>query len=255
MILRRFMQNIKEQNWFAVGLDMMVVMLGIFFGLQITELNEERNDRSNGIKYLQRIKEDIETDLQTFEFSLKLTDERIHQINLLQKFASDPQLSFENPAEFVSSIERGAWNSLLYIEARTWEELVSSGRTLLIKDIRIRNGIFDYYRSIGRWDAILDDFDARIKFINATAGLLSIEQLTAIEESSMKDKPIESFLSVNSEDARSLALQLSNNQEARRWLPKMIQYHMLAKKVLEKRIKHAEELLGFITRKLEDNNE
>lgn len=43
MILRRFTQHIKQQNWFAVGLDVIVVVVGIFLGMQVTEWYEERN--------------------------------------------------------------------------------------------------------------------------------------------------------------------------------------------------------------------
>ena len=40
MILRRFTQHIKEQNGFAVGLDIIVVVVGIFLGMQVTEWND-----------------------------------------------------------------------------------------------------------------------------------------------------------------------------------------------------------------------
>jgi hypothetical protein len=41
------MQHIKEQNWFAVGLDVIVVIVGIFLGMQVTEWNEERKDKES----------------------------------------------------------------------------------------------------------------------------------------------------------------------------------------------------------------
>jgi hypothetical protein len=31
------MQHIQDQNWFAVGLDVLVVITGIFLGMQVTE--------------------------------------------------------------------------------------------------------------------------------------------------------------------------------------------------------------------------
>ena len=40
MILRRFMQHVKEQNWFAVGLDVIVVIVGIFLGMQVQQWYE-----------------------------------------------------------------------------------------------------------------------------------------------------------------------------------------------------------------------
>lgn len=44
MILRRFMKHVTDQNWFAVGLDVIVVITGIFLGMQVTERNEERKE-------------------------------------------------------------------------------------------------------------------------------------------------------------------------------------------------------------------
>ena len=44
MILRRFMKHVTDQNWFAVGLDVIVVIVGIFLGLQVQEWNENRKN-------------------------------------------------------------------------------------------------------------------------------------------------------------------------------------------------------------------
>jgi hypothetical protein len=34
MILRRFTEHVKQQNWFPVWLDLVVVVAGIYIGLQ-----------------------------------------------------------------------------------------------------------------------------------------------------------------------------------------------------------------------------
>ncbi len=44
MILRRFMKHVTDQNWLAVGLDVLVVIVGIFLGLQVQEWNEDRKN-------------------------------------------------------------------------------------------------------------------------------------------------------------------------------------------------------------------
>ena len=36
MMLRRLTQHIREQNWFAVVLDFLIVVLGVFLGFQAT---------------------------------------------------------------------------------------------------------------------------------------------------------------------------------------------------------------------------
>lgn len=42
MLLRRITQHVRSQNWFAVGLDFVIVVVGVFLGIQIGNWNEER---------------------------------------------------------------------------------------------------------------------------------------------------------------------------------------------------------------------
>ena len=59
MILRRFMKHTSEQNWFAVGLDVIVVIVGIFLGMQVSEWNDQRKQHQVELKYLQRLHTDL----------------------------------------------------------------------------------------------------------------------------------------------------------------------------------------------------
>ncbi|MFT5573220.1 MAG: hypothetical protein ACI9FR_002153 [Cryomorphaceae bacterium] len=40
MILRSVTQHVKDQNWFAVVLDFIIVVFGVFVGLQVSNWNE-----------------------------------------------------------------------------------------------------------------------------------------------------------------------------------------------------------------------
>ena len=60
MLLRRFMEHVKEQNWFAVGLDVLVVIVGIFLGMQVTEWNEERKERESLQQALVKYQEEVQ---------------------------------------------------------------------------------------------------------------------------------------------------------------------------------------------------
>ena len=42
MILRRIMEHVRAQNWTAVGLDFLIVVLGVFIGIQVANWNEAR---------------------------------------------------------------------------------------------------------------------------------------------------------------------------------------------------------------------
>lgn len=42
MLLRRFSKHVEDQNWFAVALDFVIVVIGVFMGFQLNNWNEAR---------------------------------------------------------------------------------------------------------------------------------------------------------------------------------------------------------------------
>lgn len=62
MILRRLKEHVRDQNWFAVALDFVIVIVGVFIGIQLGNWNSARADKVAGEAYLARIAEDIRSD-------------------------------------------------------------------------------------------------------------------------------------------------------------------------------------------------
>lgn len=67
MILRRFMRHVEEQNWFAVGLDVLVVIFGVYIGIYLGELADERGTRNDVGNGLQVVRVQLEEDLKTVD--------------------------------------------------------------------------------------------------------------------------------------------------------------------------------------------
>ena len=40
MLLRRITKHVKDQNWFAVGIDFVIVVIGVFIGIQVANWND-----------------------------------------------------------------------------------------------------------------------------------------------------------------------------------------------------------------------
>lgn len=59
MILRRITQHVKTQNWFAVGLDFVIVVFGVFIGLQVSNWNDARQNRADEAVFLQDLHNDL----------------------------------------------------------------------------------------------------------------------------------------------------------------------------------------------------
>lgn len=72
MLLRRITTHVKEQNWFAVGLDFFIVVIGILIAFQITAWSERRADNRTLKTALELLRDEIETNIATIDESSKL---------------------------------------------------------------------------------------------------------------------------------------------------------------------------------------
>jgi len=43
MILRRVVDHLKLQHWTAIGIELVIVILGVFVGMQVSNWNDERH--------------------------------------------------------------------------------------------------------------------------------------------------------------------------------------------------------------------
>ena len=67
MILRRIREHVGTHNWFAVGIDLVIVVLGVFLGTQVSNWNAERLAHEAGDTYRARIVRDLENNQSDLE--------------------------------------------------------------------------------------------------------------------------------------------------------------------------------------------
>ncbi|MXP46480.1 hypothetical protein GRI43_03605 [Altererythrobacter luteolus] len=58
MVLRRLGQSLREQDWFAAGIEFFIVIVGVFLGLQAANWNEERLAREDERAIIERLHEE-----------------------------------------------------------------------------------------------------------------------------------------------------------------------------------------------------
>ena len=67
MLLRRITQHVKDQNWFAVGLDFVIVVVGVFIGLQVANWNEAQNNKAGLAASLERLDKEVSRNIDLIE--------------------------------------------------------------------------------------------------------------------------------------------------------------------------------------------
>jgi len=88
MLLRRVTKHVRDQNWFAVLIDFVIVVVGVFIGIQVANWNDEQGDRHRETIILQNIANDIRSDIASYEVAIDGAYAKITVINHILKNTS-----------------------------------------------------------------------------------------------------------------------------------------------------------------------
>ncbi|MEM1145818.1 MAG: hypothetical protein AAGI88_24860 [Pseudomonadota bacterium] len=64
MLLRRVTEHVRAQNWTAVWIDFMIVVVGVFIGIQVANWNDGRASRLDYVQALERARAEISGNLE-----------------------------------------------------------------------------------------------------------------------------------------------------------------------------------------------
>ena len=77
MILRRLSQSLKEQNWTAIVIEFVLLVSGVFLGIQVANWNEDRVERSREAVYLASLAKDIRSDIVEIDEINRVSTQRL----------------------------------------------------------------------------------------------------------------------------------------------------------------------------------
>jgi uncharacterized protein DUF6090 len=149
MRLRRITKHVKDQNWFAVALDFIIVVVGILLAFQITNWSEARGERADARAALERLEQDFQQILDRTDRSIAAHAGNIAAAGRLIRGIRDGKLDEETLFLDIS-------NSMSFSPppglSATFTELVSGGRLELIRNQSLRRSLTVYhdYASLNR---------------------------------------------------------------------------------------------------------
>jgi len=59
MLLRRITKHVTDQNWFAVFIDFIIVVVGVFIGIQVANWNETQSNKKGVRASLERLNKEV----------------------------------------------------------------------------------------------------------------------------------------------------------------------------------------------------
>jgi hypothetical protein len=178
MILHRLSKNIKEQNWMAIGIEFILLVTGVFLGIQVANWNEVRRDHHREHAYLARIATELDQSIESIERSNALTQKRMDMNQLLIDSVAKPELVSANPGRFLYAMTRGGYTFAPNVRGYTFEEIKSSGNLGIFSDPQLSLDLMAFYSELQQktqWNQVrsLSQFE----YIERSAGILNAEQL------------------------------------------------------------------------------
>ena len=150
MILRRVIEHFRKQEWTAIFLDFVIVVLGVFVGVQVNSLVGDGADRRRERSYLIGLREDFTV------ISTELEDdaETFADIALQMKFLLD-QSRMETPEASTAELNEAA-RLLIRMEgtpiiSSTYATMTGSGDLELIRSKKVKDALTGFF---GRADTI-----------------------------------------------------------------------------------------------------
>ena len=106
MLLRRVMEYVNAQNWFAVGVDFVIVVVGVYIGIEVANWNDVRNNKNGLVASLERLDKEVSQNIDIIEKVLIVFEESREDLDLSLDALTD--CAFSPDAE--AALERSLWD-------------------------------------------------------------------------------------------------------------------------------------------------
>ena len=141
MIIRRLADALREQNWITVVLEVMIVVVGIFIGLQVDGWNEGRKKQQNIEAQLLRIAADAAVLISEADRLLVDFDNRIARVQIALDVLDGTPLSEVNTLAFELALDESYQLNEVEVDLPSLDILMSTGDIDRVADTNVRNSL------------------------------------------------------------------------------------------------------------------
>lgn len=150
MVFRRFRDHVIDHNWFAVSIDIAIVIVGVFLGMQANNWNQNRTDGDEARTFRRSIIADLranEIDIVTrAAYYRAVRDHALAALDVLENRPNDAGEGFLADAYLASS----SWRRPLIRSA--YDEMIGSGLGQSALGLQTRAQMSSYYAQIPQFN-------------------------------------------------------------------------------------------------------
>ena len=168
MILARITRALKEQHWFAVTLEFLIVLAGVVIGFQVSAWNEARLDREREALIVQRLQADFTDISHQTALTIEQLEARITAGDAFARFLQDTPDGTDTEA-FFASLNQAVGTPVPLGRSATYAELLASGEMRLIRSESLRTALVEFDEQVRRQELA---YASLARLITDNAGIL-----------------------------------------------------------------------------------
>lgn len=146
MILRRLSQSLRDQNWAAIAIEFVLLVLGVFLGIQVANWNAEMIDQREAREALRRMEDDLRLSISSTKNSAEFILENGRSADLVLARLRDCTLPEPDRDRFAIGLYRLGKIVSARLVRTTFDELRDSGKLGLIGDAELRRTLGETVR-------------------------------------------------------------------------------------------------------------
>ncbi len=150
MILQKLASAIRRQDWFQVVIEVLIVIIGIFLGLQVQSWNEQRMERVEEAEYIARLHDDFTESVVTNDFNVQNATNQWEDGKKVITMLERCELPYEERDLFARGFHGAGKFLPIILNTTTIDELNSTGKYQVIQNVGLRKEISDHLQDVNR---------------------------------------------------------------------------------------------------------
>ncbi len=166
MIIRRLAGALREQNWFTVVMEVMIVVVGIFIGLQVDGWNEGRKKQQNIEAQLLRIADDAAVLLTETDRLIVGFDNRIARAQIALEVLDGTSLTEANTRTFERALDESYQLNEVEVDLPGLDILMNTGEIDQVADANVRTALFALTNEWRRRKIVIEHVRSLLDIVN-----------------------------------------------------------------------------------------
>ncbi|MEO6433010.1 MAG: hypothetical protein ABIO29_03400 [Sphingomicrobium sp.] len=153
MVIRRIRDHVADHDWFAVAVDVGIVVLGVFLGTQVSNWNEDRVEREQARDYRARLIEEVAFNARQFTAQrLYYEQAKTYGREALSVLAGERELP---DTDFVVAAYQLSQTDTTPAKTYLFDEMTANDMVTRLGDAKLQQATSDYYLGLNASNRVI----------------------------------------------------------------------------------------------------